>query len=394
MNRKQEKDSTRRDEFYEENQRFSEEGSTGFHWLTRDPQMLHIRRLADKLAKVEVPVLIIGESGTGKEVMSRYIHHQSLRRSQPFIAVNCAAIPSDLVESELFGFEKGAFSGAHAMKPGAFELADSGTLFLDEIGEMPLQVQSKLLRAVEHHRFRRIGGKQEVRVDIRILAATNQPVRQKIENQQFRGDLFYRLSVAEIELPPLRQRKEDIRFLAEYFLQKFARKYHKPGIVIEDGIMEAYQHYSWPGNVRELRNVLERAVLFSDGGEISASFLPEQPGRVNVDRHESNLLGQMNHFNSHAEQSHSNYAENSGNGKMTDGLRFIDFRHKEQPSHEWQSEKFSQKGIVLQIGSTLEKAEQLLIEKTLAHVGNNKSEAARILGCSRKTLHNKLARSG
>jgi two-component system response regulator AtoC len=163
MNRKQEKDSTRRDEFYEENQRFSEEGSTGFHWLTRDPQMLHIRRLADKLAKVEVPVLIIGESGTGKEVMSRYIHHQSLRRSQPFIAVNCAAIPSELVESELFGFEKGAFSGAHAMKPGAFELADGGTLFLDEIGEMPLQVQSKLLRAVEHHQFsshwRKTGGK-------------------------------------------------------------------------------------------------------------------------------------------------------------------------------------------------------------------------------------------
>lgn len=375
MNRKQEKDSTRWDEFYEENQRFSEEGSTGFHWLTRDPQMLHIRRLADKLAKVEVPVLIIGESGTGKEVMSRYIHHQSLRRSQPFIAVNCAAIPSELVESELFGFEKGAFSGAHAMKPGAFDLADGGTLFLDEIGEMPLQVQSKLLRAVEHHRFRRIGGKQEVKVDIRILAATNQPVRQKIEDQEFRGDLFYRLSVAEIELPPLRQRKEDIRFLAEYFLQKFARKYHKPGIAIENEVMEAYQEYSWPGNVRELRNVLERAVLFSDGGGISASFLPKQKVCVNDVRH-------------------ANPSLHSDNGKMTDGLRFIDFRQKEQIDREWQSEGTSHNGIVLHIGSTLEKAEKLLIEKTLAHVGNNKSEAARILGCSRKTLHNKIARNG
>jgi DNA-binding NtrC family response regulator len=158
--------------------------------------------------------------------------------------------------------------------------------------------------------------------------------------------------------------------------------------------MEAYQHYTWPGNVRELRNVLERAVLFSDGGGISTSFLPEQLGRVNDGRHVSNPLGQMNHFNSHTDLGHANQTAHSGNGKMTDGLRFIDFRHKEQPDHEEQSEGSSYNGIVLPIGSTLEKAEQLLIEKTLAHVGNNKSEAARILGCSRKTLHNKLARSG
>lgn len=360
MNRKLEKDSTHRDEFYKENQRFTEESGSGQAWLTRDPRMLHIRHLASKLAQVDVPVLITGESGTGKEVMSRFIHQQSLRRNQPFIAVNCAAIPSELVESELFGFEKGAFSGAVAMKPGAFELADRGTLFLDEIGEMPLQVQSKLLRAVEHHRFRRIGGKQEVRVDIRILAATNQSVRQKIRSQEFREDLFYRLSVAEVELPPLRERTEDVRFLVKYFLQKFSQKYQKWMLTMDDQVMQSYQQYAWPGNVRELRNVVERAVLFSEDGRIQESYLPT----VTSKREE----------------------------KSVEGLRFMDFRHKEHPDSTFDSP--AQNGVIVPIGSSLEKAEQLVIERTLASVGNNKSEAARILGCSRKTLHNKLSRIG
>lgn len=389
MNRKQDKDSTFRDRPPLREEYAAVEGASEASWLSRDARMLHIRQLAEKLSRVDVPVLITGESGTGKEVMSRFIHERSLRRSRPFIAVNCAAIPSELVESELFGFEKGAFSGAHALKPGAFELADQGTLFLDEIGEMPLQIQSKLLRAVEHHRFRRIGGKNELKVDIRIIAATNQAVREKIRAREFREDLFYRLSVAEIELPPLRDRLEDIAFLAEYFLQIFCRKYRRSGIRFAENVIEQYIRYSWPGNVRELRNVIERALLFTDGQQIEQSFLPEE--------------GSQERLN--GASLHDTSAVSVG------GLRFIDFTGNHTKHDDLsRSAKREQVGseenrvntgngqavpfVSLPVGASLEEAEQLLIEKTLASVGNNKSEAARILGCSRKTLHNKLSRSG
>lgn len=409
MNRKQDKDSTFRDLPPLREEYASAEGASEASWLSRDARMLHIRQLAEKLSRVDVPVLITGESGTGKEVMSRFIHERSLRRSRPFIAVNCAAIPSELVESELFGFEKGAFSGAHALKPGAFELADQGTLFLDEIGEMPLQIQSKLLRAVEHHRFRRIGGKNEVKVDIRIIAATNQAVREKIRAREFREDLFYRLSVAEIELPPLRDRLEDISFLAEYFLQKFSRKYRKSGIRFTEHVTAQYARYGWPGNVRELRNVIERAVLFTEGQQIQQSFLPDEETRERV----------------------NGVSSNGTSAPPVGGLRFIDFTGdylKDEDSSQHGKPKSEVKAggdgsmgnvrnswstgyterfgnghlenskpapfVSLPVGASLEEAEQLLIQETLASVGNNKSEAARILGCSRKTLHNKLSRSG
>ncbi len=384
MNRKQVSDSIGKTEL-----------SFDVSWLSKDPRMLHIRELAEKLARVDVPVLVTGESGTGKEVMSRFIHERSLRRNEPFIAVNCAALPSELVESELFGFEKGAFSGAHALKPGAFELADKGTLFLDEIGEMPIQVQSKLLRAVEHHQFRRIGGKTEVKVDIRILAATNQTVREKIHKKEFREDLFYRLSVAEIDLPPLRDRKEDISFLANYFLQQFCRKYRRNGIRFSAKVLEDYQGYSWPGNVRELRNVIERCVLFTEQMEIDQSFLP-----AFAEGHTPTSESQLPHTE-------------EANGIMGQGLRFIDFSRSSKglsrengqmlPNAEnGNTGRVVSNGhashfeslISLPVGASLEEAEQILIQKTLASVGNNKSEAARILGCSRKTLHNKIHRSG
>jgi formate hydrogenlyase transcriptional activator len=226
--------------------------------------------LADvaRIAPVDSAVLIQGETGTGKEVIARAIHEASPRRNQRFVALNCAAIPSALLESELFGHERGAFTGAWAQTKGRFEMAHGGTLFLDEIGDMPLELQPKLLRALQEREFERLGSTQTVRVNVRVVAATNQDLGQLVNKKLFRADLFYRLNVIPICLPPLRERLQDIPALTEFFVTRFAASLNKPIDLIPDEVMAVLKAHDWPGNIRELQNFIERAVLFSPGSAL------------------------------------------------------------------------------------------------------------------------------
>jgi formate hydrogenlyase transcriptional activator len=223
--------------------------------------------LADvaRIAPVDSAVLIQGETGTGKEVIARAIHEASPRRNQRFVALNCAAIPSALLESELFGHERGAFTGAWAQTRGRFQMADGGTLFLDEIGDMPLELQPKILRALQEREFERLGSSQTVRVNVRVVAATNQDLGQLVNQRLFRADLFYRLNVIPLRLPPLRERVQDILPLTQFFVAKFAARLNKSIDVIPDEVVEVLKAHDWPGNIRELQNFLERGVLFSPG---------------------------------------------------------------------------------------------------------------------------------
>src|SRR5580698_6235346 len=223
--------------------------------------------LADvtRIAPVDSAVLIQGETGTGKEVIARAIHEASPRRHQRFVALNCAAIPRELLESELFGHERGAFTGACTQTKGRFQMADGGTLFLDEIGDMPLELQPKLLRALQEREFERLGGSQTVRVNARVVAATNQDLGELVNKKLFRADLFYRLNVIPLFLPPLRERIQDILPLTEFFVAKFAARLNKPIDLIPDEVIAVLKAYDWPGNIRELQNCIERAVLFSPG---------------------------------------------------------------------------------------------------------------------------------
>jgi two-component system, NtrC family, response regulator AtoC len=220
-------------------------------------------------------VLITGESGTGKELIAKALQRGSSRRDKPLIKVNCAAIPKDLVESELFGYERGAFTGAVGSKPGRFELADGGTLFLDEIGEVPVEMQVKLLRALQESEFERVGGIKTLRVDVRLIAATNRDLKALIGEGRFREDLYYRLAVVPIALPPLRERREDIPLLVRHFIQKYDERLGKRVEGMEEEALQLLMSYSWPGNIRELENLMERSVLFADGPLIQANALPD-----------------------------------------------------------------------------------------------------------------------
>jgi nitrogen regulation protein NR(I) len=238
--------------------------------------------VVSKVADSPSTVLVTGESGTGKELVAQALHRGSSRRDKPLIKVNCAAIPKDLVESELFGYEKGAFTGAVGSKPGRFELADGGTLFLDEIGEVPVEMQVKLLRALQESEFERVGGIKTIQVDVRLIAATNRDLKALIADGRFREDLYYRLAVVPIVLPPLRDRREDIPLLVRHFIEKYDRRLGKSVAGIEEEALQLLLDYSWPGNIRELENLMERSVLFADGPIILASSLPdslrERPG--------------------------------------------------------------------------------------------------------------------
>src|SRR5207237_5840253 len=217
--------------------------------------------LIDRVADTDVTVLVRGESGTGKELVARALHASSLRRDKPFVKVNCAALPTELLESELFGFERGAFTGAIQHKPGKFEFANHGTMFLDEIGDMSPPLQAKLLQVLQDGEFSRLGGKHDVHVDVRVLAATNQDLEQAVGDGKFREDLFFRLNVVSIHLPPLRDRREEIPILTEYFLKKYSVQYNKPYSEISPETMRLFMDYDWPGNVRELENLIKRAVV-------------------------------------------------------------------------------------------------------------------------------------
>jgi nitrogen regulation protein NR(I) len=239
------------------------------------PAMKAIYDMVAKVADSPSTVLITGESGTGKELIAKALHRGSSRRDKPLIKVNCAAIPKDLVESELFGYERGAFTGAVSSKPGRFELADGGTLFLDEIGEVPVEMQVKLLRALQESEFERVGGIKTLSVDVRLIAATNRDLKSLIADGRFREDLYYRLAVVPIALPPLRERREDIPLLVRHFIQKYDERLGKRVEGIEDEALQLLLAYTWPGNIRELENLMERSVLFADGPLIQASALPD-----------------------------------------------------------------------------------------------------------------------
>jgi nitrogen regulation protein NR(I) len=239
------------------------------------PPMQAVYNVIEKVADTPSTVLITGESGTGKELIAKALHDQGPRKGAPLIKVNCAAIPDTLMESELFGYEKGAFTGAVSSKPGRFELADGGTLFLDEIGEIPVEMQVKLLRALQEGEFERVGGIRTVKVDVRLVAATNRDLLAEIHNGRFREDLYYRLNVVPIQVPPLRERKEDIPDLALHILDKFKDRLGREVTELSDAARERLRQYSWPGNVRELENVLERTILFSKGARIDVGDLPE-----------------------------------------------------------------------------------------------------------------------
>jgi two-component system response regulator AtoC len=238
--------------------------------------LLEVRRIVERVASTPATVLITGESGTGKEIVARSLHRASAVRHGPFVKINCAAIPEGLLESELFGYEKGAFTGAAGRKPGRFELADGGTLFLDEIGEMPLSAQPKLLRAIQEGRFYRVGGTETVHVSVRLIAATNRDLRQEVRTGRFREDLFYRLHVVPIHLPPLRERPEDVPRLAHLFLERFAAKLARPVTGIDPGALDLLRAHRWPGNIRELENAIERATLLCDGPTLLARDLPPE----------------------------------------------------------------------------------------------------------------------
>jgi two-component system response regulator AtoC len=244
--------------------------------MAKSSKMRRVIEVIKIVAKSNATVLITGESGTGKELVARAIHSQSHRRNKPFVAVSCAALPESLLESELFGHEKGSFTGAYAQKKGKFELANGGTLFLDEVGEMSANIQVHLLRVLEEKEFTRVGGNEPIRVDVRVISATNKDLRKAIEKQEFREDLYYRLNVVNIELPPLRERKEDICLLAEHFLHKFATENQKEITGFSSEAIESVLNYDWPGNVRELENAIERAVILAKDSIIIIGDLPQE----------------------------------------------------------------------------------------------------------------------
>ncbi len=269
--------------------------------LGNSPEMLRVYDLIEKIGPTKTNVLVEGESGTGKELVAKAIHYQSPRREKPFVAITCGAIPDGLMESELFGHMKGSFTGAIANKAGLFEMADGGTVFLDEIGELPLAIQVKLLRVIQERSFRRVGGTEDITVDVRIISATNKTLEEEVKKGNFREDLYYRLNVLQIRMPPLRERLSDVPILARHFLDKYAKEHGKDVKGITTVAMRILEGYSYPGNIRELENVIERGVALEQGAQLSAESLPGfkqltyiPPGGLDleqaVDKYEKALL--------------------------------------------------------------------------------------------------------
>jgi two-component system response regulator AtoC len=327
------------------------DGKARFGIIGESPAILDVFSILERVADTPTTVLITGESGTGKELVARALHENSSRRDRPFIKVNCAAIPKDLMESELFGHEKGAFTSAVSGKPGRFELASGGTLFLDEIGEIPNEMQVKLLRVLQESEFERVGGIKTIHVDVRLIAATNRDLKKEIAASSFREDLFYRLNVVPIVLPALRERRSDIPPLVSYFIQKFNTRLKKSLEGVEADAMERLTGYGWPGNIRELENVIERAVLFADSNRIRLDDLAVElrDGPASVDTGRGTPLPP---------------AVSEG-GTPADGL-------KEQ------------------VKAAMSRLERDLILRALMQTQNNVTHAARLLKISRKGLQLKM----
>ena len=309
-----------------------ERGSFG-GMIGNSPQMRKVYQVIEQAGPTSASVLISGDSGTGKELVAQTVHQLSPRGAMPYVPINCAAIPETLLESEIFGHEKGAFTGAFERRQGCFELADRGTLFLDEIAEMTPQTQVKLLRVLQERRFRRLGGRVEQPVDVRVIAATNADPAEAVQKGKLREDLFYRLNVFAITLPPLRERREDLPLLVQAFLNEFNQRNGRSVLAVSQEAMRILEGYHWPGNVRELRNVIERATILAEGEFIEARHLPPM---------------------------------------------LVDTPHAALPA------------LAIAPGTTVEEAERRLILMTLEHTRDNKTRAAQILGISLKTLHNKL----
>jgi nitrogen regulation protein NR(I) len=336
--------------------RAEQDGSdeTRYGIIGRSGGIKDLYAVLDRVSDTPTTVLITGESGTGKELVARALHENSSRKDKPFIKVNCAAIPRDLMESELFGYERGAFTGAVGSKPGRFELASGGTLFLDEIGSIPIEMQVKLLRALQESEFERVGGIKTIRVDVRLVAATNSDLRREIEAGNFRDDLYYRLNVIPIRLPPLRERIEDIPLLAAHFLQKFNVRLNKTLLGISEDASAVLMSYPWHGNIRELENVIERAVLFADGSRIEIADIPaEVRDQMGAPRPKASVPP----------------------------LAAVD-------------ENVSSEGLKERVKAAMTRLERELIQKALDQTSGNVTHAARLLKISRKGLQLKMKELG
>ena len=309
--------------------------------VARSPKMQEVLATVDRVAPTNSTVLLGGESGVGKDLIARAIHEHSRRAAGPFIKINCTAIPENLLESELFGYEKGAFTGANTAKPGRFELADKGTIFLDEIGDVPGSIQVKLLHVLQDREFERLGGTKTLKVDVRVIAATNQDLRAALEQGTFREDLYYRLNVVPINIPPLRERKEEIPYLVDYFIARFAHESGKPITGITPAALKLLMDFHWPGNVRELENIIERAMALSTGTVIDVADI-----RLDI-------------------------AVSSPTAAAASGLA-----------------TFPPEGV------TLEQFEDEIIREAVHRAKGNKSQAARLLGLSRNALRYRLSKLG
>ena len=317
--------------------------------VANSPGMQEVLATVEQVAPTNATVLLGGESGVGKDMIARAIHQHSRRVNGPFIKINCTAIPENLLESELFGYEKGAFTGATTSKPGKFELADKGTIFLDEIGDMPGSLQVKLLRVLQEREFERLGGTRTIKVDVRVVAATNQDLRAALEQGTFREDLYYRLNVVPISIPPLREHKEDIPYLVDHFIRKFAESSGKSIAGITPEAMKLLVDFHWPGNVRELENIIERAGVMANGPRIEVGDI-----RLDIARPTGTRAGL---------DAHAVAADGSALPLLPEGL-------------------------------TLEQFEDKLIQEALQRAGGNKSQAARLLGLSRNALRYRLSKIG
>ncbi|MCU0578267.1 MAG: sigma-54 dependent transcriptional regulator [Desulfobacterota bacterium] len=301
-----------------------------------------VRELIQKVAATKATVLVTGESGTGKELVARALHAQSPRRDKPMISVNCSALAETLLESELFGHERGSFTGATSQRKGRFEIADGGTLFLDEVGEMAPAVQVTLLRVLQNREFERVGGNKTIKVDVRVIAASNRDLKEEVARGTFREDLYYRLNVVHVEVPPLRERREDLPLLIRYFLEKFAKELNKETPALSPEAMTALRDYPWPGNIRELENMLERAVILSSGSSIQVEDLPIQPKPV--------------------------------------------------PGAEWSPDQVIPPG--LKLNEVLEMVEKKMIVDALAKTGHVQSHAADLLGIEKNLFKYKMRKFG
>jgi two-component system nitrogen regulation response regulator GlnG len=326
--------------------------------IGQSPPMQALYKVLGKIAPSDVTVLIVGESGTGKELVARAIHFNSPRLGKPFIALNCAAIPRELLESELFGHEKGAFTGATERKTGKFEQANGGTLFLDEIGDMPLELQAKLLRVLQEREITRTGGTSIIRVDVRIIAATNQNLKKKVQDREFREDLFYRLNVVPVELPPLRQRREDIALLVDYFLGRAREDYQTNARGVSVEAMKLMQNHSWPGNVRELEHTLQRAALLSPDALLGPADFPDLLSEQKTEQNESSLEGLIA-------------------AKLQSSLAQIDIQDMDNL-----------------YDMVLHQMERPLINIVLDKTRGNQVKASEILGINRNTLRKKIQTLG